>query len=67
MTSFGTVKKLGPGHYLVVHKTKVNQHHSGTPCGYCGTGRRSDARGLLCSRCRQYSAPKKWEEKQRRL
>jgi len=64
MTSFGTIKKLGPGRYRVVHKN-TNQHHTGTPCGYCGNGRRSDATGRPCSRCRLYAKPKAWEKKLR--
>jgi hypothetical protein len=63
-TAFGTIKKLGPGHYRVIHRPPKKQHHSGTPCGYCGKGRRSDARGLLCSSCRLYAKPRAWEKEQ---
>ncbi|KKN87355.1 hypothetical protein LCGC14_0258090 [marine sediment metagenome] len=65
MTSFGVAKKIGPNRYRVVHSKPKEQHHTGTPCGFCGNGRRSDARGLLCSRCRLYAKPKAWEKKQR--
>lgn len=65
-THFGAIKKLAPGHYRVLHPPKRNQHYSGTPCGWCNKGRRSDARGLLCSSCRLYAEPKRWEKEQER-
>jgi hypothetical protein len=64
--SFGIVKKLAPGHYRIVHPPKKEQHHTGTPCGYCNKGRRADATGILCSSCKLYVEPRKWAEKQKR-
>lgn len=64
MTHFGVAKKIGPNRYRVVFPKPREQHHNGTPCGFCGNGRRADAKGLLCSKCSVYAAPKKWAAEQ---
>jgi len=54
MSRYGRVKKIGPGHYRIVHSDGVRgQAQAGNECAHCGKPRTRRARGQLCSKCRR--------------